>query len=85
MDHDLSTLIWAKTNPSFFKDKVVWITGASSGIGRELAIQAAGHGASVILSARRKQVLEDLKKNILTPLAKDAKKIQIVPLDFKRF
>eukprot|EP00494_Astrolonche_serrata_P010801 UN10872 len=42
-----------QNEPLVFKDKVVWITGASSGVGRELAIQAAGHGASVILSARR--------------------------------
>jgi hypothetical protein len=49
-----------------FKDKVVLITGASSGIGKEAAIQFAKKGANVILIARRKQKLEqisdDLKK-----------------------
>ncbi|TAK19011.1 MAG: SDR family NAD(P)-dependent oxidoreductase [Nitrosarchaeum sp.] len=54
-----------------FKDKVVLITGASSGIGKEAAIQFAKKGSNVILVARRKQKLEqitdDLKKfNIST-------------------
>jgi len=49
-----------------FKDKTVLITGASSGIGKETAIQFAKKGSNVILVARRKQKLEqiagDLKK-----------------------
>ena len=43
-----------------FKDKVVLITGASSGIGKETAIQFAKNGSSVILVARRKEKLEQL-------------------------
>ena len=35
-----------------FKNKVVWITGASSGIGEGLAKAFNAHGAKVILSAR---------------------------------
>jgi hypothetical protein len=49
-----------------FKDKVVLITGASSGIGRASAIQFAKKGASIILVARNKEKLvqadRDLKK-----------------------
>ncbi len=49
-----------------FKDKVVLITGASSGIGRASAILFAKKGANIILVARSKekleQVEEDLKK-----------------------
>lgn len=33
-------------------DKVIWITGASDGIGRELAVQLAEEGARIILTAR---------------------------------
>jgi uncharacterized protein len=43
-----------------FKNKVVLITGASSGIGKEAAIQFAQKGANIILIARRKQKLEQL-------------------------
>ena len=38
-------------------DKVIVVTGASSGIGAALARQAAGAGARVVLAARRESVL----------------------------
>lgn len=44
------------------KDLVVVITGASSGIGAELARQLAGGGARVVLVARRDDVLRDVAK-----------------------
>ncbi|CAN5192273.1 SDR family NAD(P)-dependent oxidoreductase [soil metagenome] len=44
------------------KDKIVWITGASSGIGEALARSFALEGAKLILSARRKDELERVKK-----------------------
>ncbi len=43
-----------------FKDKVIWITGASQGIGRALAEACAGRGAQVVASARSAQALSDL-------------------------
>lgn len=41
-----------------FKDKVIWITGASSGIGEALAIEFAKHEARLILSSRREDELK---------------------------
>ncbi len=43
-----------------FDGKVVWITGASAGLGREMAREFARQGAKLILSARRKERLEEL-------------------------
>jgi len=43
-----------------FKQKTVWLVGASSGIGRELALQLAAQGHTVIISARRQSELEKL-------------------------
>ncbi len=45
----------------FFKDRVVWITGASSGIGESLAYAFARQGAKLILSARRVEELQRVK------------------------
>jgi short-subunit dehydrogenase len=44
-----------------FKDKVVVITGASSGIGRELGCQLASQGALLCLAARTSDRLEAVK------------------------
>jgi short-subunit dehydrogenase len=44
--------------------KVVIITGASSGIGRALAIEYAKRGASLSLAARRIELLNELKTEI---------------------
>ena len=46
--------------------KIVVITGASSGLGTELAKEAVSSGYSVVLIARRVERLEQIKKEIET-------------------
>jgi len=43
---------------AYFKNRRVWITGASSGLGEALARALAAEGASLILSARNQPALE---------------------------
>jgi len=48
----------------YFKDKAVLITGASSGIGEELARQLGHDGANLTLVARRRALLEHLAEDV---------------------
>ena len=45
----------------YFNQKVIWITGASSGIGEALAYALSAQGARLILSSRRESELERVK------------------------
>ncbi|MFA6007544.1 MAG: SDR family oxidoreductase [Candidatus Shapirobacteria bacterium] len=47
------------------KDKVIVITGASSGLGKELSLQVSKLGAKVALVARRENLLKELKEKVL--------------------
>ncbi len=60
------------------RDKVVWITGASSGIGEQLVYQLAGQNNIIIISARRESELERVRQNCPENARK---RIHVLPLD----
>ena len=47
-----------------FQDKIVWITGAGSGLGKAMAIAFAQQGAHVVLSGRREDRLQEVAQQI---------------------
>jgi short-subunit dehydrogenase len=59
-------------------NQVIWITGASSGIGEALVYELSKRGARLIISARRKEELERVKGNC-SPAVQPS--IRILPLD----
>jgi dehydrogenase/reductase SDR family member 7B len=62
------------------KDKVVWITGASSGIGEALAKEIARRGNTVVISARR----EDELNRVAQEIEKEGGKADVLTLDLTK-
>ncbi len=60
--------------------KVIWITGASSGIGEALTYQLNALGNNIILSARRENELKRVKENCKHP-----ENCAVLPLDLTHF
>ena len=63
------------------KNKTVWITGASSGIGEALAYEFAKEGAKLVLSARRESELQRVAE--ATGLSE--KDLLVLPMDMLEF
>lgn len=64
---------------NWYLHKTVWITGASSGIGRALAIEFSKQGANLILSARNNEALIETRS-----LCMDIKNVKLLPLDLQK-
>ncbi|MBO9636135.1 MAG: SDR family NAD(P)-dependent oxidoreductase, partial [Chitinophagaceae bacterium] len=52
---------------SFYQNKVVWITGASSGIGEALTHELVQQGAKLIISSRREEELKRVQQESAKP------------------
>ena len=61
------------------KNKVVWITGASSGIGKALVKSFYNQGAKIILSSRNEKTLKDVAEEYHL----DQERYYILPLDLE--
>ena len=64
----------------FFSDKIVWITGASSGIGKALALELSNQNAKLILSSRNKDDLALVKA-----ACKNPDRVKIITLDLEDY
>ena len=58
---------------SHFAGKTYWLIGASEGLGREIAVALDQHGATLVLSARSQQRLQDLASGLSNA--------RVVPMD----
>ncbi|QNM84950.1 SDR family oxidoreductase [Polaribacter pectinis] len=63
-----------------FSNKVVWITGASSGIGKALAIELSNLNAILILSSRNEDSLKQVKAT-----CKNTNDVKIITLDLEQY
>lgn len=62
------------------RNKVFWITGASSGIGKSLAIELSKYDVNLILSSRNKNTLDEVRN-----ACKNPSKVKIVPFDLENY
>lgn len=60
-----------------FNKKTIWITGASSGIGKAVALELSHENASLILSGRNKEALEEVAEEC----KKNGSTTRIIPFD----
>ena len=64
---------------NYFENKIIWVTGASSGIGEEICKQLANQNAILILSARNLETLTKIKSSL-----KNSDKHLVIPIDLEK-
>lgn len=91
LDSDWTTaghLLPRSVDVSYFKNRIIWITGASSGIGRALCqyLAALGVNVKLIISSRRQSALNELKSDILSKHKNEmySTDIYVLPMDLTR-
>ncbi|KAK7493077.1 hypothetical protein BaRGS_00015598 [Batillaria attramentaria] len=86
---DSDLILWVAEHfgksPASLAGQVVWITGASSGIGEELAYVLAAAGCRLVLSARRLQELNRVKQRCVDEYGVRPEDVLVLPLDVKKF
>ncbi|XP_070547286.1 hydroxysteroid 11-beta-dehydrogenase 1-like protein B [Ptychodera flava] len=68
---------WDRFEPESIKGKRVVITGASTGIGEQIAYSYAKHGARILITARRENVLQQVTKKCMELGAEEAHYISL--------
>ncbi|MBU2490841.1 MAG: SDR family NAD(P)-dependent oxidoreductase [Proteobacteria bacterium] len=69
----------------FYPGKKVFITGGASGIGRALALEMAGHGASVVLADVNAPLLEETAAEIASATGRRVFSIPLDVTDYEAF
>eukprot|EP00227_Mantoniella_beaufortii_P009231 CAMPEP_0197589730 /NCGR_PEP_ID=MMETSP1326-20131121/10574_1 /TAXON_ID=1155430 /ORGANISM="Genus nov. species nov., Strain RCC2288" /LENGTH=316 /DNA_ID=CAMNT_0043154699 /DNA_START=195 /DNA_END=1141 /DNA_ORIENTATION=- len=74
---DLASLLLGDAPRASYAGKVVWITGASQGLGEEIALHLASLGARLILSSRREDTLKRVCEACSAAGAADARPLTL--------
>lgn len=65
---------------NIYKDKVIFITGGGTGLGKSMALSFAEHGANIAICGRRVDVLEQAKEEIL----QKGNQVFTIPCDIRK-
>jgi short-subunit dehydrogenase len=65
-------------------DRLVWITGASSGIGEALAYELSARGARLVLSSRREEALHEVRQRCARPATHTVQTLDLADPDSLR-
>jgi len=83
-DSDFRTAMAKRPPKNAYSGQVVWVTGASSGIGKAVAEEFFKFGARIILSSRDEERLNVVRADLLRRPGANAGDIQVLPLDLSQ-